>query len=126
MAESMSWNYSLAAASGPAIVNAGVFSVDAYEKMNVRIAAGSTQAVTIAPGTWVDVRSLAIATSDTTGTVEVTPDGAASAFALDGPLFLLGAGAVSLLGTGDASLSIENTGAADVSIDIFVTRDATP
>jgi hypothetical protein len=126
MPESMSWNYSLAAAYGPAIVNAGVFDVDAYQKLSVRIAAGATQAVTIAPGTWADVRSVAIAASDSSGSVEVTPDGAAAAFALDGPLFLIGAGAVGLLGSGDATLSIENTGAGEVSVDIFVTRDATP
>jgi hypothetical protein len=126
MPETVSWSYNVRAVSGPALANSGTLDVDAYQKLNVPVTAGATQDVTVAPGTWADVLSLVITASSLNGDVQIMPDGAAAAFPLDGPLLLFGGGAVSLLGTGDATVSIANTGATDVTVDIFVTRDATP
>ena len=42
--------------------------------------------------------------------------------AIDGPHFLIGPGAVALLGSGAASLNITNASGADATIDILVGR----
>jgi len=126
MAEKISWTYAVRADRGPTAALNGTLMADGYQKINVTVAAGAAQTVTIGPGTWADILSLVVSAADLTGAVTLTPDGAATALPLDAPFVLLGAGAVSLLGTGNATLSIANTGAADVAVDIFVARDATP
>lgn len=126
MAETINWLYSVRADRGPTAALNGTFEADAYERISVTLAAGATQDVTVAPGTWAEVLSLVISADNLDGNVTVEPDGAAAAVALDAPIVLLGAGAVALLGAGDATVTLENTGAADVLVDFFVARDATP
>jgi hypothetical protein len=126
MAETINWLYSVRADRGPNAALNGTFQADAYERISVTLAAGATQDVTIAPGTWADVLSLVISADDLSGDVTVEPDGAAAAVPLDAPIVLLGAGAVALLGAGNATVTLENTGAEDVLVDFFVARDATP
>ena len=125
MAETINWLYSVQADRGPTATLNGTFEADAYEKISVTLEAGATQEVTIGPGTWTDVMSLIVSADDMTGAITVEPDGG-TAVSLDAPIVLLGAGAVSLLGTGDATITLENTGAEEVLVDIFVARDATP
>jgi hypothetical protein len=126
--EKIKWLYSVRAEFGPTAALEGEQAVDAYEKISVTLAAGATQDVTVAPGKWTGVRVLIITASDLKGTVTVAvkPNGPAAALVLDAPFVLLGAGAVSLLGNGDAITTLHNTGALAVSVDLFVARDATP
>lgn len=126
MAESVTWMYSARALRGPSVGSSGTLDVDAYQKINVTVPTGGVaQQVTIGPGTWADVTAVIISATDLGGVVDVTPDGGTT-FALDGPLVLVGAGPVSLLGAGNATVGLQNNGAADVDVDIFVARDATP
>lgn len=126
MAESVTWMYSASALRGPSVGASDTLEVDAYQKINLTLPAGGpAQSVTIGPGTWADVNALIVSASDLGGVVDLTPDGGA-AFALDGPLVLIGTGPVSLLGGGNATVDLQNNGAADVDVDIFVARDATP
>jgi hypothetical protein len=117
--------YSVRAQSGPTMGLSGNMPVDAYEKLSLTLAGAATQDVTIGPATWAEVQSLVVSASDLTGAITVAPAGGA-AIALDGPLVLIGPGPVALLGAGAATLVFENTGANDLSVDIFVARDATP
>ena len=126
MPESVSWTYSIRARGGPSVGGTGVIDIDAYEKVSVVIAAGATQLIVLAPGKWADVHGLVIGASDLTGVLAVTPLGATAAVPLDGPIVLVGAGPVALLGAGDAKISFKNKGIADVVVDIFIARDATP
>jgi hypothetical protein len=125
MAETVNWMYSIRAQNGPSMGLNGQMAADGYEKISLTLAAAATQDVTIGPGTWADVHSLIVSASDLSGTVTATPTGGATV-ALDGPLVLIGPGPVGLLGAGAATLGFENTGTDEVSVDIFVTRDATP
>jgi hypothetical protein len=126
MAESVTWMYSARALRGPSVGSSGTLEVDAYQKINVTLpTGGAAQQVTIGPGTWAELTAVVISASDLGGVVDVTPDGG-NTFPLDGPLVLIGAGPVSLLGAGDATVELLNNGAADVDVDIFVARDATP
>ncbi len=124
MSQSIDWNISARASGGPLVSGVGSASVDAYDRITVTIADGATQAVTIAPGDWSTVSFLAINPSK--AGPKLSYNNGTSDTVLDGPHFLVGAGAVGLLGTGTASLSFKNTSGADVVIDILVGRDATP
>ncbi len=125
MAETVNWMYSVRAVGGPSVGLGGELDTDAYEKLSITVGAGVTQAVSIGPGAWTDVSALVISASVLDGTLTVKPDGG-TAVPLDGPILLIGLGPVALLGAGDATLVCTNTGAGDVTVDIFVARDATP
>lgn len=124
MAESIDWNISARARGGPLLASAGTLAADAYDKITVTIADTTTQTVTVAPGKWTSVSFLAVNPSK--GGAKLTYKNGATDIVLDGPHFLVGAGAVGLLGTGEASLAFTNKTGADVTIDILVGRDATP
>lgn len=125
MPETVIWSYAVRAESGPAVSQSDRLAADAYEKINLILAPAATQAVTIGPDGWPAIRALIVTGSDLSGAITLTPDGGA-AMPLNGPLLLLGAGPVGLLGAGTATVAIENTGGAEQTVDIFVARDATP
>jgi hypothetical protein len=125
MAVTIRWSYTVSADGGPTVTLGDHFDADGYEKLSVSVAAGANQDVTLAPGTWAEISSLIVSADDMSGALTVEPDGAA-VVPLDRPIVLLGAGAVALLGVGDATLTLDNIGTADVLVDIFVVRDATP
>jgi hypothetical protein len=124
MAESIEWNISARAHGGPTLAAVNKLDVDAYDKIAVTVADGTTKAVTIAPGKWDTVSFLAL--SPAKADAKLSYNNGASDFKLDGPHFLIGAGAVALLGTGNATLTFKNATGADSVIDILVGRDATP
>ncbi|MDB5970541.1 MAG: hypothetical protein JWQ90_2991 [Hydrocarboniphaga sp.] len=122
MTESISWNVTTRAIGGPQIASGGSLQADAYDKLEVTVAAGATQAVNIAPGNWTSVQLLVINPSAASNTL--TYNFGTSDIVLDGTLFLAGLGAVSLLGAGAATLTFKNTSTADITIDILVGRSA--
>ena len=124
MAQSIDWSISARPTGGPLLTGAGSVAVDAVDKIAVTIADGVTQAVTIAPGTWASVSFLALNPSK--AGAKLTYNNGATDIVLDGPHFLIGTGAVELLGTGNATLTFKNSTGADVNVDILVGRDATP
>lgn len=125
MAVNIRWKYTVSAQNGSTVALSDDFDADGYEKLSVTIAAGTNQDVTLGPGTWSGILCLVVSASVMDGTLTVEPDGAA-VVPLDRPIVLLGAGSVALLGGGNATLTLDNTGAADVLVDLFVVRDATP
>jgi hypothetical protein len=94
--------------------------VDAYDKLSVTVPAGGSVDVALGPG-GDDVTCLvAIPDAAATGmTYKVGTDD----IRLDAPLVLLG-GAVALSGS-PASLTFDNAGSTDASIDILIGRRAT-
>jgi hypothetical protein len=124
MSQSIDWNISARASGGPLLTGAGSAVVDAYDRITVTVAAAATQVVNVAPAKWDSVSFLALIPAK--ADPKLTYNNGATDIVLDGPHFLIGAGAVSLLGTGNATLTIKNGTAADATIDILVGRDATP
>ena len=122
MAEQVLWTVSLRAVNGPQINTSGNFQVEAYDKVDVTIAAGGNQQVDLFPGAAGALRCLVIVPA--LPDEQLTYDVGGTAVALDAPHVLLG-GAVGL--AGDAtSLTFDNQTAVDATISIFVGRDATP
>ena len=129
------WAVDLEVVDGFRIRNKGVVTVEAYDRITVTVKAksGGTPSVAtvdVQPGGEGKVKLLAISASDYTKplTYVVDPDPEGPAVAgtpLDAPLYVVGAGAVSLLGTKLNALVLTNPGPKDVVVDIVVGRSAT-
>jgi hypothetical protein len=63
MAEKINWTYSVQADQGPTASQNGTLSADGYQKLNIALAAGASQDVTIGPGTWAGILSLVVSAS---------------------------------------------------------------
>lgn len=122
MSETINWNASINVNNGPQLSNAGALAVDGYEKLAITIAKGKSATVTVGPGKWTGVSLLMIDPSIVDA--KLTYKSGAITASLDGTHLLVGAGAVSLLGNGDAALAFNNGTAVDVSIAIVVGRSA--
>ncbi len=118
--EKINWSYSMQVASGPVVTAADVIDAEAYDKLSVTIGAGKTEEVDMAPGGAMLLLVVNPAKPDEKLTYKV----AAADVPLDGPLVLVGAGAIGLLGKDVSALSFTNGTAADAEIEILVARDA--
>ena len=127
MTETINWSFSVAVDKGPRLTGFAPESVDAYDKASVVLpAGGAAVTVELQPTATADRVSLVlVAASVYTGGVTYSADGGATKFELDGPLLLIGTGAVKLLADAPQTLSFENPSANDVTVDILVGRDAT-
>ena len=121
MSESISWSVVARVDAGPVVSAEATMQADAYDKLEVTIAAHKTLAVSIAPDKWTSVQLLVLS-PETPNKLTYAVDSVDIAF--DNPHFLVG-GAVALLGTGSASLSFKNDGDTDTTVDILVGRKAT-
>lgn len=126
MTQGIGWSVSAWIESGPTMQATGVVEVDAYEKISSVVSAGKTVKVTLAAGSWDTVSLLVIRPSITDGSVKYSSKTGGPEVVLNATHSLIGAGAVSLLGSGNAELEIINSGAADVTVEILLGRDATP
>lgn len=126
MSETINWSVTFAAVLGPRIVAAGHQSVGAYDKLNVQLAAAATDVdVEVQPSaTAGDVQLLVITATSYDTAVTFSADGGTTDFTLDGPLVLIGSGAVSLLADPPQTLQFANPGADPVDVDILVGRQA--
>ncbi|HJP89005.1 MAG TPA: hypothetical protein VJ850_08230 [Candidatus Limnocylindrales bacterium] len=108
------------AANGPQLRSVASADVDAYDKLSITVPAAGSVDVELGPGGDAVTCLVAIPSADATGvTYKVGTDD----IKLDAPLVLLG-GAVALSGS-PTSLTFDNAGAADASIDILIGRTAT-
>lgn len=123
MSESISYSVAARVSAGPVITASGEIEADAYDKLEVTIAANTTSAVKVAPGKWTSVLFLALKPKQADKLLTYKVGGAD--IAVDGPHVLVGAGAVALLGTGTADLSFTNGAGTDATVDILVGRKAT-
>ena len=120
MSEMINWTVAARATGGPVVTAAGALPADAYDKLEVAIPSATPHAVNVAPGNWTSVLFLAL--NPTPASDKLTYKVNNVDIAIDGPHFLIGPGAVALLGSGAASLNITNASGADATIDILVGR----
>lgn len=121
MPEKIKWNCVAQVLNGPSVSSVVEIEPDAYDKFEVLIIDSTTQAVDLVPSGKVFLLIVNPKKPDK----KLTYDLGGSPIALDGPLTLIGEGAVSLLG-GATSLTFTNGTGADVIIEILIGRDATP
>lgn len=133
MPEKIKYSLSVQVVGGPSIPVTGEITPDAYEKMQIAVAAGAGDLeVNIQPsgtslGQFLLIKASAYADSDASHklTYKVN-DKSGTAMTLDAPHLFIGKGAVGLLGTSPTKLFISSSLTAEVTIDILVGRDATP
>jgi len=123
----ISWAFNAAVAGGPQIslANTPPIKVDAYDLVTATLAASKKNiVVNIQPsGTAGDVVLLALSSDAYDKTVTYDPGGGAQK--LDGPVLLVGPGAVGLLGaTPPKSMSFDNGLAKPVTVQVLVGRKA--
>ena len=125
MPETINWSFSIAAVNGPRISGSDTLEVDAYDKVNVALAAGATDIdVEVQPSAAAGrVRVLSIASTSYDSGITFSADAGTTNFPLDGPVVLIGSGAVELLADAPQTLRFSNTTADDVTVDILVGRD---
>lgn len=128
MPETINWSFSVAAAKGPRVYGSDAVELDAYDKASVVLAAGETNIdVQVQPaGAAGRVHVLVIGASAFDAGITFSADAGTTAFPLDGPVVLIGRGAVALLAGAPQTLQFSNTTPNDVTVDILVGRDSAP
>jgi len=120
----VNWNVNISVAGGPSIPLSGFFETEAYDVIEVVIPKESSVPVEVQPGETGDVLGLLITStrySDLTFKVDDSDPQI-----LDGPLSLIGAGLVKILGPTQNVILFENeSDATDVKVTILVARTAT-
>jgi hypothetical protein len=127
MPEKIAYVGSVTVLDGPRAAFNRALNVDAYDKFNFAVAAGTKVAINVGAGTSV-VTLLVISSSQYSGeapnTLTVQVD-AKTAQTLDEPLIVAGGGVLSGFGKFD-KLTFENKLAAEVTIEVFIARDPIP
>jgi hypothetical protein len=133
MSSTVNLSLRVSVASGPSISISKAVTVEAYDKIDVTVAAGdSDKVVEIQPGASSQVQMLLIKPSEygetdpTKGLSYKVHDAAATPIVLDQDQLYLGQGQVGLLGAQIDKLLFTNNLAKNVTIEILVGRDATP
>jgi len=129
----VSYGYSIQVTGGPQITNTKLATVDAYDRVEVKLDPGAADVVVdVQPGATGQVALLAISSSLYAPQITYkVADGSGDKgpYALDAPHFFSD-GAVDVFGIAPKTLKFSNAlpaGAANkATIDIFVARDATP
>ena len=124
MAEKLSWTFAARVLGGPTIARSGDVEVEAYVKLAVTIKKNTSQDVEIFPGAGGSAQLVII--SPAVPSDKLTYELGGNKVALDGPLILIGSGAVAMLGAKVGTLKFENKTAQDADIEIIGGRDATP
>jgi len=125
MPETIKWSVTLEAVLGPRLSESGISTVAAYDKISVQLAGNATDVdVEVQPSaTGGDVELLVLTASSYEADVTFGA-GATTEFTLNGPVILIGSGAVSLLAAAPQTLRFANPNADPVDIEILVGRQA--
>lgn len=120
MSERINYLIKALVASGPSVTINGTLMVDAYDKLDATVLAnGDPLTVEVQPGSGGQILIVS-ASAYKDLTYEVDGEG----IPLDGPLFLIGSGALGLLGDAQKQFVFTNTSTADITVSILVGRDA--
>jgi hypothetical protein len=124
MSERINWSYKVQAVGGPTLAGSGSTSTDAYEKFTLTVPtpAGTAVVVDVSAGTGAQFLLLTASVYENV-TFKV---GAGPVRKLQGPILLVGSGAMALLGAALNQFTFTNNGTTDVTIGLFIGRDATP
>jgi hypothetical protein len=128
MSSAISLSLKVNVTGGPSLLVSKGITVEAYDKIDVLVAAGAADmAVDIQPGLSSQVQLLCITSSEYGKDLKYkVHDTASTPIVLDQAQLFLGQGAVGLLGTAIDKLFFTNNLTKDASIEILVGRDATP
>ncbi len=127
MAQTITWSAQIDVAAGPRLPANGSIDVEAYDRIAITLEAGAAGVdVELQPGGAGQVVLLMVKASEYDPAITYSADGGGTAFALDAPLILIGAGAIDLLGGPPNTFQWDNGTVAAVHIDIFIGRKATP
>jgi hypothetical protein len=126
MTETINWSVTFDAVLGPRIAASGTQTIDAYDKVSIQLDAEAVDVdVDVQPSTTAgEVQLLVITASSYEAEVTFSADAGTSEFTLDGPVVLIGAGAVGLLAEPPQSLRFANPDTDPVDIDVLVGRQA--
>ncbi|HSJ58876.1 MAG TPA: hypothetical protein VLC95_16945 [Anaerolineae bacterium] len=122
MPEKINWTLNVQVTGGPKESASATIEVDGYDKIEAVIPAAGSATVEVQPGNGA-MFLLITASAYNDLTYEVDESG--NPVTLDGAHVLIGAGAVGLLGATQNAFEFNNNGAADVTVDILVGRNAT-
>ncbi len=131
MPETVNWTVSVQVPAGPRLSQSGAFSVDAYDKVDVSVAAGQSDvAVELQPGGAGQVHVLVVATDQPSGDLSYKVNATtADSISFDQPVHaFMGAGPVGLLCAADEgpnTLYFTNAGGQAAKIQVLVGRKAT-
>jgi hypothetical protein len=127
VAEQLQWNVTVRAVGGPQIGSTGAITLDAYDKLAISVPKKGTPddghkvSVDLAPAG--EKVALLVVRPTKGDELVMTIDG--NDVAVDGPLVLLGKGAVSLLSDATTLELTNNDTQAEAVLDILVGREAT-
>lgn len=128
MPEIINWSFSVDVTLGPKLTGSDSLTVGAYDKASIAIAAGAADVdVQVQPANVAGkVQVLVLRAETYDPDLTISADGGATSFPLDGPLVLLGAGAVALLADAPQTLRFSNGTTADIGVDVLIGRDPAP
>jgi hypothetical protein len=126
MPETINWSVTFDAVTGPRVAESGTTTVAAYDKLSVQLAGGDTDIdVDVQPSSTAgDVEILVITASAYDVGLTFSADAGTTVTTLDGPVVLVGAGAVGLLADPPQTLRFTNPDANPVDVAILVGRRA--
>jgi hypothetical protein len=124
MSERINWSYKVEAVGGPTLAGNGSMSPDSYEKFAITVPTPAGTAVTVDVSAGTGAQFLLL-TSSTYEKVTYKVGGGATR-TLNGPIMLVGSGAMALLGGTLNQFTFTNNGTTDVTVGLFIGRDATP
>lgn len=123
MSEVITYLFKTLVTNGPSVVANGTLFVDAYDKLEAIAPASDSVAVDVQPGSGGQLLAISASAYENL-TYEV--DSSGTSIPLDGPLQLIGAGAIGLLGSTQNRFESSNAGTVDITVSILVGRNATP
>lgn len=126
MAETINWSVTFDVVLGPTISESGNKVVAAYDKVSIQLAGHAVDVdVDVQPST-VDgqVELLVLRASSYDAGVTISADAGTTTFTVDGPVVLIGSGAVALLAKSPQTLRFSNPDDDAVDIDVIVARQA--
>lgn len=123
MPEQISWTLNVQVIGGPKVSASDTLSVEAYDKIEAVVPAGSSATVNVQPA---DGAEFLLVTASRYENLTYEVDGSGNTVTLNAPHVLIGSGAVRLLGNTQSQFEFNNGGGEDVSVSILVGRDATP
>ncbi len=123
MPERIVYTQSMVVDSGPSIVKNAAIEVEAYDVVDVVAPHGGSAVVDIQPGGAGQVQAIFIS-ADSYEDLTLTVDAGTPA-TLDGPIMLIGAGSVALLGATQKVFTFANAHVSrDINIKVLVGRTA--
>ena len=125
MSETISYSFTIQVAGGPKVTDVDKFEVEAYDMLEVDVpdtgTSGGVATVDVQPSA--SGVKLLLVTADSYEQLTYKVDNG-SVQTLDGPLLLIGEGAVKLLGSTQNQFEFTNADTAANTVNILVGRDA--